>query len=460
MIGQNNGGFGFSGTPFMGNNQNILSNNQFGNQMMGQMGYGYDVNNSGYQFQNTMQFDNGMQQNFFNNDMANQQNFPIQNSFNNVQPQQNSFFNNNFQNNSFQNMGNNNAFNTNNTQFQNNNNFNGQVFDQTSDSSSPYTEFAALPNYGENVNINQVVEQIKLFFEDKQNWKSVFDAIDNLRILNKYYPNEINDIAGMFWKYITSCLESQKTPILKNILIFIKEMFFHTAKDVRLHDDLITGIMPFILKHFSSEKKLIKSEIEAILEAFLTNCCFDSSVLVLCQCVHDKNPSISEIAFITLAKMIANIGENLPKLQFTTLETFMLTLGKTLDSAKKGNMKKWAGDLCINTCKLFGIENYYQLIQNTLGNHLDLAQHLVKAVEEKKELTGESRIKGLVQETKLKVRMSQFGGNMQQKMNPQTVLGQPMNNGGFYGNNNFLMDNINNMGGYNNGYSLNFPQNY
>jgi hypothetical protein len=168
--------------------------------------------------------------------------------------------------------------------------------------------------------------------------------------LNKFFPGEINDIFANFWKYITASLESQKTHILKNVLIFIKEVFSVTAKEVRLHDDVISGLIPYILKYSTSEKKLIKAEGEVILEEFTTNCCYDSSIIALCKACFDKNPSVTEVAFLTLGKMICNIGENLPKLSFDSLQALIITLAKTLDSAKKGSMKKWATMVCGNIC--------------------------------------------------------------------------------------------------------------
>ena len=69
-----------------------------------------------------------------------------------------------------------------------------------------------------------VLKEIKNLFTQK-NWRSVFDGIDNLRILNKWYPQDVNGIVCEFWTEIVSALESSRTPIVKNILIFLKEIF-------------------------------------------------------------------------------------------------------------------------------------------------------------------------------------------------------------------------------------------
>jgi hypothetical protein len=145
-------------------------------------------------------------------------------------------------------------------------------------------------------------------------------------------------------------MDSQKTSIVKNILVFLREVFTFTAKEVRLRDEVIQAAIPAIFKLSISEKKLITAEIEGIIDMFVTHCCFDASIQSLCHIVFEKNASVAENAMYTLVKMVGNIGENLPQLNFNSLQMLMITLAKVLDSAKKGNMKKWATELCQHIC--------------------------------------------------------------------------------------------------------------
>ena len=185
--------------------------------------------------------------------------------------------------------------------------------------------------------------------------------------------------------------------------MFWSEVFGVTAKNVRLHDDVIKGAIPYMLKLSISEKNFIKTEVGNILEEFTVACCFDVSVVTLCEHSFDKNFKLAENTFITLRRMVNNIGENLPKLNFDSLKALMITLAKIIDSAKKGNMKTWAQEICISMIELFGIENYYSLIQNTLGEQrIEYAKILVKTVEEKakKNNKRESNIGGFINEVK------------------------------------------------------------
>jgi len=126
----------------------------------------------------------------------------------------------------------------------------------------------------------------------------------------------------------------------------------------------------------------------------------------------------------------------------------MLTIGKVCDAAKKGNMKKIATGLCQNMNKRFGIENYHQLVMQTVQPvNPDLVQYFAKAIEEKKDLkTRDSNLHDFIQAKKNEVRMSGFGGfNGMQKMNSQNVLGE-----------NFLAQQVGDQNNYN---QMNYMQN-
>ena len=291
-----------------------------------------------------------------------------------------------------------------------------QVFpaDNTTPSEQMYTKYEDLPNFGNNVDIVSVVNLLKMHFEDKNNWKNPFDALDNLRILNKYYPNELNNIVSIFWKYIVECIEKPKTFIAKNALIFVTEIFMN-SKNVRLNDDIIMGLVPHVLSKASSDKGFVKKEAQSALKELTVNCCYDSTIVILCQQTLDKNPAIGDIAILTLAQVLNNIGENMSKLNPTTLIGLTKTMAKTLDTGKHANMKKYATMVCNYICRLFGLDNYINLIK---GSNLSQSEELAmsKSVEGKKD---SKRASGLfqefVQERKKLVRMSQMstGSNFQ-----------------------------------------------
>ena len=459
--------------------------------MLGQ-NFGYNENNYGQQsfsnqqnFQNTSQFDqmqsysNGQSSPNFGQSQNNSMNsFNYQNSAPMGQDMMNGQFMNgqNMQNQQTQyNMG-----------YQGNMNDPNINQNVTEPSVSMYTSYENLPNYGSDINLNDVVESMKMLFSDKINWKSKFDAVDNLRILNKYHFKMMNEIISVFGPYILECFESQKTCIAKNILMFSSEVFMN-AREVRLHNDIITVIVPQVLIKSISEKNILKKEAESALINLIQNCIDDVTIVTLAKCCFDKNPTICENAFATLRNVISTIGDNLPSLQFQTLQTLMLTLGKLLDCAKKGNMKKEAQKLCQEMYMRFGVENYKELILNTVGPvHPEFLTYFEKAVEEKKDYKAKN---AEFTSYRKEIRKSTVYGayNNQQKMNPQSVPGDPFGaqqqqyyNQTLHYQNNQMPYNMQNMQNMPNGYQqsdmfnnnnqqssllngqmgLGFPQNY
>jgi len=344
---------------------------------------------------------------------------------------------------------------------------------------SIYTTYENLPNYDQNIDLNQVVQSMKALFSDKANWKSKFDAVDNLRILNKYHFKMMNEIISEFGPYILECFESQKTSIAKNILMFSTEVFMN-AREVRLYDEIIGVLVPQVINKSISEKSILKKEAESALLFLIQNCVSDCSVITLAKCCLEKNPAVCENALLTLSKVVAAIGDNLPALKFETLQMLMLTLGQLIDCAKKGNMKKLATSLCQDMYRRFGVENYKDLVLATVGqSHPQFLPFFEKAVEEKKD----PKLRNLeFSEFRKEKRMSTAFAYQQQKMNPQSVLGDPFGGQYFdqglqYQNNQMnYMPNMQNMQNYqqgniyNNGnqqssllngqIGLNFPQNY
>lgn len=296
---------------------------------------------------------------------------------------------------------------------------------------SAYTSYEDLPNYPQDIDLNQVVEQMKALFEDKSHWKPKFDAIDNLRILNKYHFTKMNEIIGLFWNYIHESFESQKTFVVKNILMFSTEAFMN-AREVRLLDEVVMFLIPQVLNKSISEKSIIKKEAEGALCNLFSNCCYDSAIITLSKCCFEKNPAVCEVALATLGQMIGVIGDKLPVYKFETIQILMLTLGKIMDSAKKGNMKKWATDLCIGMDNRFGRENYQELVLSTVAiQRPDLAQYLAKAIEDKKEVKHrDSNFHDFRQEKRKTMKATGFG------MNPMKM------GGGFQGMDSFNDSNV------------------
>jgi len=106
-----------------------------------------------------------------------------------------------------------------NSNCQNNNQIssNQNMDDQTQAATINYIDYDNLPQYPQNINVNEITGKIMEHFKCGD-WTKKFASIDNLRIINKYYPSDSNQIFQMFWNQILQCLEDKKTCIEKNIM--------------------------------------------------------------------------------------------------------------------------------------------------------------------------------------------------------------------------------------------------
>ena len=64
--------------------------------------------------------------------------------------------------------------------------------------------------------------------------------------------------------------------ITKNILMFITEVF-KSAKEIKLHDSIITLVIPMIMLKSFSKQKMIRTSAEMILSYFAKYCLYNSS---------------------------------------------------------------------------------------------------------------------------------------------------------------------------------------
>lgn len=108
------------------------------------------------------------------------------------------------------------------------------------------------------MNTFQLLELIKLNFEDKANWQNSLKSLNALRQLNKYYSSEMNEVCRLLWPSIQHCLESVKPVIVKTSMMFIQELLNNSG--VNLQDEILQAIEQFLSLKVHSDKAFIKQE--------------------------------------------------------------------------------------------------------------------------------------------------------------------------------------------------------
>lgn len=242
-----------------------------------------------------------------------------------------------------------------------------------------YTEFANLPVFDEKVDLIQVFEGIKISF-DSPDWIANFTAIDNLRALNKSYPQEANSIFTAFGGYIMAAINSPKPCINKNILAFVYEVLTH-AKTSLVEMAIVIKLADVLIKKLNTTNTLLKGLAESCMTALLDNCLCDTTIEAICSLAVDRHRNISKIAFHYIGSIVNILREGVSELQPDTLRIVFMTIAHNLES-ESANNKTLAKHMCQYFQFLMkeNYENYVMFLYNSQHLTERYVQNLAKAV--------------------------------------------------------------------------------
>lgn len=216
-----------------------------------------------------------------------------------------------------------------------------------------YTAFDDLENcYEDTSNFGAIISDLKEQVTTEDNWRIHFDAIESLRILNKYYPNDIRKYFADLIVFLQKSMESLRSNLSKNTLMLIREIF-ESYKHTQSLDEFLKEIVPIILEKSVSEKSFLKNEARAALKALEKTGCNNNVIQVLCNKSFDKNGVISELSFQALTEVVQQADENLTEnISNDILEVLFHTVAQSLDGKRAVN-KRVAKGLCEKLKGLF-----------------------------------------------------------------------------------------------------------
>lgn len=149
----------------------------------------------------------------------------------------------------------------------------------------------------------------------------------------------MNDVCLTFWPYLIDCMNSLRSAVCKNSMIFAQELFSY-AKAYKQNDDVIYGLVPTLLMKSHSDHGFQKAEAQKAVEILIECCVYDSTIQAFSnECIH-KNSLVSEIAIKAVCKLIHNFGENISKLNNNTLRDIFVMLATVTFSLLKQN-RSW-----------------------------------------------------------------------------------------------------------------------
>ncbi len=275
-------------------------------------------------------------------------------------------------------------------------------FHSQGSSSEIYTPFEDLPNLFQNSqDLNSNIEGLKELSSDKYDWKTHFDLIDQLRSLNKYYIATLAQNLDFFSIFIQKSMNSLRSNVSKNALILVKEIF-EQSTDHNPSIDFLKVIIHSTLVRAISDKAFIKTEARSVIKVLEKNGFNDPTIQILCEKSFDKNTSISELSFLTMAEIAKEGKENLlQKLSFISLQILFETIAKAVNG-KRSVIIKAAEGICQQFKNVFP-ENQ-ESFENFLRNNLKLKEidtnAILNAAKEKKSRPSKSDLASFIKEKK------------------------------------------------------------
>lgn len=272
----------------------------------------------------------------------------------------------------------------------------------SSSTSDIYLSYEDLPNaYSELKDYSQLFSELKSKANDKEDWKTQFDVLESLRILNKYNSSIFGKSLNDYTTFIQKSMNSIRSNLSKNGLLLVKEIFGQ-FKETNPPAEFLAVIVPSVLERGISDKGFIKAEARGALKVLEKNALNDSIVVILCERSFDKNFNIGELSFGTLSEIVAQGKENLDeRLSKEAVKVLFETISKAING-KRAVMKKAAEGMCQLLKGAFdnGQQNFEGFLKESLKLKDSDASVIVSASQEKKSVKPKADFSAFLKEQK------------------------------------------------------------
>ena len=198
-----------------------------------------------------------------------------------------------------------------------------------------YIEFENISVIAQNDQLDSYFEHINSKFKSG-NWMAVFDAINDLRSLNKSFPQYANEIFRMFGEYILKVSESTKPCLNKNLLAFFNEVL-QQAPQSQLDSKVIDKLLVILIKKINSTNSNIVGLGEVCLKTLIENCANEKVTMTLCHHSVHKNINISKVAFHALGVVLDMLKDKISQLGDECFRMVFMTLSFNLNSKSTNN---------------------------------------------------------------------------------------------------------------------------
>ena len=154
----------------------------------------------------------------------------------------------------------------------------------------------------------------EMYFEDviryslSDDWKEQFFAIDLLRRLNKFAPDVLEEKATEVLPFIEEWIQSPRTFLGKNSLVFIQELYMH-FRSLKLLEFTIC-ILPTVITKTGHECSFISWESQIALQYIAASMPYPQIISIIWQGCDSKNLKVKSLSWQAVTIWIQNMDRS------------------------------------------------------------------------------------------------------------------------------------------------------
>ncbi len=194
-------------------------------------------------------------------------------------------------------------------------------------------------------------------------WRKQYDAVNQLRVLNKFHKEFLStrlsqDTIGIF---IKAQVDNLRSNLSKNALLLVQEVF----SDVRGNEiaGFIRLVVPTVLIKTDFEKNFIAQEAKKIMTCVSNDCPYSESIDVLVEGCQTKNGILAESAIGYLAVLVKLMEPGYYLECGESVRGLLKQMNMEIDG-KRMKMKKTAERICKDIKNKVGQEQIQIILSN------------------------------------------------------------------------------------------------
>jgi len=206
---------------------------------------------------------------------------------------------------------------------------------------------------------------------ESDKWKDNYIALEELRILNKFYFGYLCTKLEEIDPYIRVHLDSLRSGLLKMSLLFLEELAGSKTKpsETAIRSASLKNYLPkqipILLMKLLDAKKFIVKEVEVVMECISTISCSPEVIITLCEQYFTGISRGTVFADNVMKYLEMGIKAKVNKEIWEECKTqIMLTLGQAVDTGRKKMMKE-VSSILTTLKKSCGEEIILASIKNT-----------------------------------------------------------------------------------------------